>query len=148
MDKDWTRAINASINLHFNNAKQGKVLYIEGVNPPATVASWAELRINGPTFTESLKGQWQVDLSVDIMCSSKLTNPDAYDIHKLVGIMQEACINIQINKFTSDVLDSENPFFCLRRLSRVKTLQWGVVKKDVDVYCTSVMADYSGQFQL
>lgn len=148
MNQDWTKFINASVNKHFDLLRQSKLLLIEGVKPPPSQAEWAELRINGPDYFQPLKGQFIVNLSVDIMCNVATTGLNGYSIHQLVGIFQQACVNMQVYKFSGDpsALDTNLPFFCLTRIEDVKTLQWGVIRKDVDVYCTSVAAAYKGEF--
>lgn len=143
IETDWIQQINASINKHFDALRTTYALFIEGTKPSVPgFPAWAELRLNGPTFSENLKDQYRVSLSVDIMCSVKTDQDDAYLIHKVTGVFANA-----MNDFVIKNSDAED-WFCLKRDNQVKILQWGIVSGSVNTYSASVMAEYKGDFNV
>jgi hypothetical protein len=139
--KIFVQRIRASINRYFDSQKGPYTLFIEGTIPkiPA-VDAWAELRINGPSFSQPLQTEWHVDVGIDIMCSAKQTT-DLYLVDKVVGQFLEAMVQIPV------YIEGNELWYCLQRQERVQTIPWGIVKGNLNTYSTSVMADYKGDFR-
>jgi hypothetical protein len=83
--------IFASVAKHFDDRKQTLPLFIEGmVRQTNKETNWAEFRLDGPYLTEVSRGQWYIEIEVNVLVESATNTQDAYIYLKNVGIMAAA----------------------------------------------------------
>lgn len=98
MNLNWQRWITASLYKHFKDACDSASLfmYIEGTDRRTNEQrTYAELRVDGPYYTELSKGYWQIDVDIDVLVMDKTNNVDLYSMQRAIGNVLAA--------FTTDI---------------------------------------------
>lgn len=115
MNPNWQRWLRASVNKHFDSFKGDTYLYIEGINErPNNLLSYAELRMDGPNYTEICKGYWYCYLEVNILVQSILS-PDRYALERMIGNFTVAFTNtVYVYKYGDGVEDTGGLLSCLQ----------------------------------
>lgn len=126
---DLIRWINASINDYFQSNRGSYPLFIEGqdFNPISDGGNaWCELHLSvGPTITETVKNQFEVDLTLTLVCSALPTSTEEDAIHRLSGYFANlASSSFPIKKYGND----DTLLGCMQPIEDVRIIQWGYVQ--------------------
>ena len=151
MNINWTRWINASINQHFvdqsnivhvsdyNNEVDIIPLVVEDQNIDTTdYKDWAELRIEGPIYTQATKGEWEINAVVNILLLSTINDLDLYRPKKFQGIIQNAFVNMMLYEYG----DGGSELGCFELQGSVVTKNFGQVEPSVKILQSSVEGAY------
>lgn len=95
IDQNWIRWIRASARIHFDNAKQGKPLLIDGENRNSIIGEdeSAEFRIDGPDITK-FNGEYRLDVEINLLVEIKQDKRDLDKLPKIAGIFQAAFTDV------------------------------------------------------
>jgi len=108
MHSDWTRWIRSSVIKHFEAARQGVHMYVEGRDrlseEPKTRL---ELRIDGPNGKELSANYWQLYIEVNILISVVRSESDAYAAERVIGIAQSAFTRTIVAKTYGETTPAE-----------------------------------------
>lgn len=118
--------VNASINKYFDDNKGSYPLYIQGQPfDPIKNQSWCELHISvGPDVEETTAANYDVYVTVTLMCSAVLTN-DVLLIHKITGyFMNLASQAFEIKKYG----DGNALIACIQPIDKIRMIQWGEIQ--------------------
>jgi len=153
-DKNWPRWLFASIADRFKTtATDNKIpLLIEGIEDRTSEkirqVDHAELRINGPTTREVSKGYFELDLNVNIILQSYMTEENAYTIIQNAGVFFAAMGPIEVYKHGNGPDDDGSFLGCLslrEDLSEPRFIShFGQLKEDVRLRESMV----GGKFQI
>lgn len=150
IDPRWQKWLNASINTWFKTtvisgsdpALNGIKVYFEGDEIDFNnLSEWVEVRTDGPHYYESSKGDFLIELMVNVMISVK-KSVTGYRLHDLSGIIQslfQSSIPVLSYGESSPVLVT-----CLTLIGKVDTHNWGEMGKPTRVLNCSVEANYTG----
>ena len=118
-NKNWPRWIFASIADHFKSAAiaNNVPLLIEGIEDRTSDKirqnDHAELRINGPVTKNPSKDYYILNLNVNIIVQSYMTEENAYTIIQNAGVFYEAMGPIEMFKFGNGPDDDGSFLGCL-----------------------------------
>lgn len=145
---NWIRWIKSSINLHFDALISGIPLFIEGENRDDGLKSSAELRMDGPDFSEISKGYWQFDIMIDVLIKSHFSDKDAYIRERNIGYVLAAfTTDISIFRYGDSADDDRTALLgcfklCPSEGEPIRVLHFGQVTNDIRLTQTSVQAAY------
>lgn len=139
LSKEYIQWIISSIFKHFDDLKQGILLYKEGDSLP-DANDYAEIRVTGPRFEEQTKNRFYIEVDINIMCTSKSTS-NIYQCLKTAGIFHAAMTDISVKRLDTD----DSTIGCLTLRDRVDVLPWGLVNAETPVQQVSVEAYYKMQ---
>lgn len=137
IDQNLVRWINTSVAQAFTNAAAAATpvatVYIEGQEDtiPTTATSWAELHVSiGPEIEEVTDGNYEIDLTLTIMCTAVFTDDDSI-LDRLVGTFVEfLSICIPVYKYGNQSEDTAMFIESLLPKSKTKIQPWGTVQID------------------
>lgn len=153
MNPDWQRWITMSLNKAFNDslsdADPPLFLYIEGTNRRTNEQkTYAELRIDGPYYTELSKDYWQIDVDIDVLVMNKTNNEDMYAMQRAIGTVL-AAFTTDIPVFMYGNGTDDNPMTqlgCFRLLPNdevpIRVTNFGQPKLENREYQATVNAKY------
>ena len=119
VDKNWPRWIFASIADHMKTAAEADnvPLLIEGIEDRTSDKirenDHAELRINGPVTKEPSKGYYILNVTVNIILQSYMTEENAYNIIRNEGTFFAAMGPIEVFKHGNGPDDDGSFIGCL-----------------------------------
>lgn len=146
----WSKWIFASCARHFYDRRAGIYLHVEGQKRRTEdLQEWLEFRLDGPYFDEQTRGNFRVDVEINVACMV-VQDKKAYRIHEVSGIAQAAfTYGIELRKLGDAGDDPENTgelFGCLTLLpkdkERVVSSFFGKVQTDSDLYQSTVEGHY------
>lgn len=146
----WARWIYASCAKHFNARRAGLYLHVEGQERQTEdLKEWLEFRLDGPYFDEQTRGNFRVDVEINLACMAVQTKK-AYRIHEVSGIAQAAfTYGIELYKLGNvgdDPANTGDLFGCLTLLpkdkERVVSSFFGKVQAASDLYQATVEGHY------
>lgn len=147
---NWAKWIYSSIYRHFYNELNATAdVFLEGQHKDLDdKTEWFELRVDGPFYTQSSKGQFMVDCEINVLTTIKMAS-NAYRIQTLTGIVAAAfdyCIPLYQNPKTST-----NQFGILRmksgRNDNIITSIFGQVNNNTEVIQASVESHYRTELE-
>jgi hypothetical protein len=149
MNKNWPRWIFASISKHFNDRRDGLPLFIEGQKRNThELASFLELRVDGPHLTEVSKGDWLIEVEINILVQTAMNETNYHVHHTNCGIAQAAFTTIEVYRYGTGPDDDQSFFCCMQLLQdrrgrdRIELNQLGQIDKDVPLMHATVEGHY------
>jgi hypothetical protein len=140
MNPDWQRQIFAIFAQHFQTAATDASLTIHLHGRKVVtqqVAEWVEFRLAGPLFTQVNSREWQVDVTVNLLCKVLMSDSDIYRLEALLGPMSAACSE----GIGGDCLTGVCFF---DRTGNIRTTRFGQIDPTSRILMASIEADYMG----
>jgi len=144
----WNRWIVASIAKHFDSYKGNYTLYLEGDERTTDkTAQFAELRIDGPFLRTLAKGQYFVEVEINVLCQSHMLPDSLYSIHDLVGLFTRAFVNcIRIHRY-GDGPEDDGSYVGNMKLKthfreRVEVNHYGILEPDIRMTQSTIEGHY------
>ena len=145
MDPNLIKWLNASINDFFNSNKGVYAFHVEGQEMEFTNAgafspafslgelvtdtpspAWAELHISELTISEQTQDNFDVAVTLTMMCAA-IYNNDDYLIHKITGLFARLMTeSILVYRFGDD----DTFIGCLEPIGETQVMVWGPVVMD------------------
>ncbi len=145
INENWARWIMASLHKHFDDNRQGLILYVDGqIRDTRTESEYIEVRVDGPNFTEISKNNWKIFVEVNVLVSVTMDNKDLHRLVKYIGIVSAAFIDIMIYKYG----DGASELGCMRLLQdtgtheRVQVSNFGVIDPAINLQQATVEGHY------
>lgn len=148
-NKNWPKWLKASIYKHFDARKGSYNLSFEGQLPKATndLASWVELRVDGPYCRELSKDYWELYVEINTLISAQQSPDNLYAFDEMIGYFLAAFTSsIDIFKYGSGVDDNSAQLGCLSMLigtrQQLQVSQFGQIEPDSHLQQAVVEAHY------
>jgi hypothetical protein len=147
----WARWAFASVVNHFqNNLDTTRVpIFVEGEKRNTdTLKTFAEVRMDGPFFTEVSRDCYKIEGEVNILIQATLDEMDAQLIHRSVGLVTAAFSDISVYRFGDEPGDDNSFVWCWklindsRRRERVQVSHFGVIEPNTKLTQATVEAHY------
>ena len=147
MNENIPRWLFASIGNHFEDTlDSGTVVFIEGFRRRTSdVASFIEVRMDGPRILDSLGNEtlFGIDVNVLVQCNTKIDSAHTY--WSLIGQVGAAFEkSIIAYKYGSGVEDTDEQLVCLSRDQGIEIIHYGQLKPELTVQQGTVEARYKG----
>jgi hypothetical protein len=139
----WVRWVNASINKHFTDELRYYPLYLEGDERTLQdKAEFFELRIDGPFILQPQKGFWFLDVEINILVQTHMSDKQLYNIQNAVGQAVRAFKNvICVYNYDDNIL--LGTLHLQRRLDEtVDVNNFGIIKEDTRITQTTIEGHY------
>lgn len=145
---NWQRWFKSSINKHFNDGKGTAHLYIEGAQRGTREQSeWAELRIDGPNFTELSRNCWEAYVEINVLISCQKGGLNLYGYDTLCGRFTSLFVtNLGIYKYGPEVQDDQSFFGCLSQIEKIQVSHFGVIDPATNLMQGTIEGHYKMVF--
>jgi len=134
---DWPRWTVASILQHFHSQRGDNALYLEGDERDTNKErAWAELRVDGPFFTNPCKGLHYIDVEINVLVQAHMDLEDLYAGLRIAGFFTSLFTNaITVRKYGDGVNDDDTLLGCLiartdRSHDTIDLSQFGIIRPD------------------
>ena len=150
MNELWPLWITASLNSHAESALTNKIdFYFEGADrDTAKLSSWAEIRVDGPSFTKNgSKNEYDITMEINILVSTRMgTGSQSYAPYVNSG---KACLiftdDIPIYKLGQN--QDGTHLGCLTltkgRREKIAVSNFGIIDPQVKIFQSSIEAHYT-----
>ncbi len=151
LSQHLTRWIMASVEKHFRARLQGITMFVEGqMRDTRTLKDFAELRVDGPNFTELSKDYWNVYIEINILIQSAQDQDNRYRIYNTIGIMAAAFEGIiKILRLGDGSSDDQSLIGCIKLQGdkdaneRIKISHFGQIEAKTDIFQSTVEGHYA-----
>jgi hypothetical protein len=146
----WSRWIWASINKHFLDNKGPLPLYLEGDERTLqSEAEFYELRITGPSILQYQRGEFFLDVQINLLVQAHSDDRELYNIQDAIGYATRAFTNtICVYKFGNNhEFDDDAELVGTLHLQRstneaVEVAYFGIIKEDVRLTQATIEGHY------
>ena len=147
----WSRWAFASVSNHFFNEidKSRLPLFVEGQKRNTdTLKTFAEIRMDGPWYTEVSRGCWKIYGEVNILVQATLDERDTHLIHRSVGLVTAAFTDISVFRFGDEPGDDDTFVWCWKLLQdsrdreRIQVANFGVIEPNTKLTQAVVEGHY------
>lgn len=146
-NNNWPRWVKASIAKHFDTNKGDTHLHVEGFERATEgKLDWMELRIDGPYLKEHSKGEWVLNVEINVLLCVMVNAENAYRMEILTGRVTEIFEqNIFVYKYGDD--SSLLGWLSLQPREREKVVisNFGQIRPDTKQLQSSVEAHFRMQ---
>ena len=108
------------------------------------MASFVELRIDGPNLSEPMGNETYIRVGVNILIQQNTETNSVHTYYELLGKVCAACTNIRVYKYGSGVGDDDCLLVCLSRGQGIEVRNYGQLKPEFTVQQGTVDALYKG----
>lgn len=144
-DQNWPRWIKSSVFKFVSDANAtGLKIFIEGTERKTSdLASYFELRMDGPWSQELSKDYWRLEVEVNVLCSAVL-GKELYAIDRMMGEMTKILdAVIPVKKYGDD----ESQIGCLRlktgdKYGSIESHYYGQIEPKIKLIQATVEARY------
>lgn len=148
--KHLSRWIKSSVSQHFSVPLKAEAhLFVEAQIPRKTQEHkrYFELRMDGPHLYEVSSSCWRGRVEVNILCTAVLDPQKLYDIDVLIGIAQDAVVDIPLFRFGNGPDDDPaDQFGCLYLLQSSNDMieghQFGRIETNTPLQQATVEGHY------
>jgi hypothetical protein len=152
---NWDRWIFASISKHFVDVLSSNHVFIEGQKRDTRkLTEWFEVRVDGPFYTETSKGMFDVLVEINILCASILKDESIHNIHSLTGLVANAMTtSLVVYKYGTGVLDDQSVLGCLKIVTesrgkdRIQTNHFGQIGSNTELIQATVEGHYKMELE-
>lgn len=138
LNPNWSRWIFASLSTHFDSLREEIPFFIEGQIRPTDVSNFAELRMDGPFFTQLSSTYWEIAILPSILIQI-VQDDDLHKLDRYIGIFASAFRNtIEIFQYGDDDLFLD----CLFIQGQIRVDKFGQTQAATRVAQATIEANY------
>lgn len=143
---NWPRWIMASAARHFKTCNTN--YFVEGFERDTNGKSeWVEFRLDGPYIKETNKGQWTLNIEINLMVVVNASPKKVYRIEEIKGDVISLFLDcLDIYKLGETEPDDQTLLGCMKLIQRgrdrVIATNFGVVKPDIRQMQSSIEGHY------
>lgn len=144
IDPNWARWIKASCAKHFDAARQGVTLYIDGMDRDTrNLKNFAEFRLDGPRTEGESLNEYKLTVIINVLIQHTMNEADLYGFERRMGIFHAAFTDaIDVYRYGNGVVDDQSYLGCLIRDNVIKFNNFGVTDATVRVQQGTLEARY------
>ena len=141
---NWPLWIIRSVTKHFTSSLSAYTTYVEGTTrKTSALEQFFELRVDGPDSLGLTKGQWRLDIVVNILIQVAVVDRSFNNDDKLIGLATAAMTAIDVYRYGDGVDDDDTLLGCLQRVSGPEAHKFGILKPELKVIQATVESMYS-----
>ncbi len=144
-NSNWSRWVKSSCARHFKDCNSN--YFVEGFERDTNgLPEWVEFRIDGPYLKESTRGQWKLNIEINILISVT-GGQDSYRIERIEGDVTKHFLDcLEIYKLGQDEADDGSLLGCFKLVQqgrdKIIVTNFGKLKPDVNLYQKSIEGHY------